>query len=80
MSVEKPGWIIGDDGKRQPCLVSSLSLHGAKVTLLSRHDLPSDFILSISGAERRSRVVGRTCFSVRVEFVLLQEGQPHPAA
>ena len=69
MLVKKSGWIIGDDGEKKPCLVSNLSQHGAKVTLLSRHDLPVEFILSMSGVERRSQIVWRTYSNVGVEFV-----------
>jgi hypothetical protein len=75
MSVEKPGWIISDDGHKKPCIVSNLSHNGAKVILLSRYDLPVEFTLTISGAEHRSRIVWRTCFNVGVQFAPLQEEQ-----
>ena len=78
LQVEKSGWIISDSGEK--CLVSNLSQHGAKITLLSRHDLPIEFTLSISGVERRSQIVWRTCFNVGVEFAPLPEEPPHPAA
>jgi hypothetical protein len=68
MLVKKSGWIISDDGEKKPCLVSNLSQHGAKVTLLSRHDLPVEFTLSVSGVERRSQIVWQTYLSVGVEF------------
>jgi hypothetical protein len=68
MLVEKSGWIICADGEKKPCLVSNLSRHGANVILLSRHDLPVEFMLSISGVERRSQVVWRRYLKVGVEF------------
>jgi hypothetical protein len=80
MSVEKPGWIISDEGHKRPCLVSNLSRNGAKVTLLGRDDLPVEFTLSVSGAEHRSRIVWRTCFNVGVQFASLSDEPTSTAA
>ena len=32
-ATERPGWVITDDGKTEPCIVSNISSAGAKVTL-----------------------------------------------
>ena len=58
--VEVSGWIISDDGQSNPCTVSNLSPAGAKLTVLSRDDLPAEFDLplldSMEVAVLRSKV------------------------
>ena len=69
VATERPGWVITDDGKTEPCIVSNISSAGAKVTLLSRQVLPPEFTLSLSGQKHRSRLAWRTVFHAGVEFL-----------
>jgi hypothetical protein len=68
ISVERSGWIIKDDGRKDPCVVRNVSRSGAKITLLGRDNLPAEFTLSVLGARHRSRLVWRTRFNVGVAF------------
>jgi hypothetical protein len=67
--VEVSGWIISDDGQSKPCVVSNLSPSGAKLTVVSRDDLPAQFSVSVAGAKHRSRLVWRAGLHVGVQFV-----------
>jgi hypothetical protein len=63
------GWIISDDGRSRLCTVFNLSMNGAKLSLLSRDDLPAEFTVLVDGEKRRSRLVWRTGLHAGVEFV-----------
>jgi hypothetical protein len=67
--VEVSGWIISDDGQSKPCTVSNLSPAGAKLTVLSRDDLPAEFDVSVAGTKYRSRLIWRAGLHVGIEFM-----------
>jgi len=69
LSVELPGWVIGDDGQYQPCLVANLSCDGAKLTVLRRDQLPAQFTLSVEGVKHRSKLVWQTGLHAGVQFL-----------
>jgi hypothetical protein len=71
------GWIISDDGRSRPCSVSNLSLHGAKLSLLSRDDLPAEFTILVDCAKHRGRLVWRTGFHAGVEFIITDTSAAH---
>jgi hypothetical protein len=49
--------------------VSNLSPHGAKLTVLSRDQLPAQFTLLVEGVKHRSRLVWQTGLHAGVPFV-----------
>jgi hypothetical protein len=67
--VEVSGWIISDEGQSEPCVVSNLSPTGAKLTVLSRDDLPAEFTVSVEGSKHRSRLIWRAGLHVGIEFL-----------
>jgi hypothetical protein len=67
--IEKPGLIIGDDGRSQPCIVSSMLHDRARISLLRRHDVPREFTLSLRGRAWRGRVMWRTALQVGIELI-----------
>src|SRR5260370_41109336 len=67
--VEMSGWIVGDDGRSRPCVVSNLSPDGAKLTVLSRDPLPVQFTLLVEDVKHRSRLVWQTGLHAGVQFV-----------
>jgi hypothetical protein len=67
--VEMSGWIVGDDGRSRPCVVSNLSPDGAKLTVLSRDPLPAQFTLLVEDVKHRSRLVWQTGLHAGVQFV-----------
>jgi hypothetical protein len=67
--VEIAGWIIRNDGRSKPCTVCNLTMNGAKLSLLSRDELPTEFTVLVDGVNRRSRLVWRTGLHAGVEFV-----------
>ena len=77
--VEVSGWIISEDGQSKPCVVSNLSPTGAKLTVLTRDDLPPEFNVSVDGTKYRSRLVWRAGLHVGIESgVLAGDGAPRP--
>jgi hypothetical protein len=69
LPVELLGWIVSDDGRSKPCLVSNLSSDGAKLTVLTRDQLPAQFTLSVEGVRHRTRLVWHTGLHAGVQFV-----------
>ena len=69
LSVELSGWVIGNDGQYQPCLVANLSSDGAKLTVLRRDQLPAQFTLSVESVKHRSKLVWRTGLHAGVQFL-----------
>src|ERR1700738_3525486 len=69
LSVALPGWVIGEDGQYQPCLVANLSCDGAKLTVLRRDQLPAQFTLSVEGVKHRSKLVWQTGLHAGVQFL-----------
>jgi hypothetical protein len=69
LSVELSGWVIGNDGQYQPCLVANLSSDGAKLTVLRRDQLPAQFTLSVEGVKHRSKLVWQTGLHAGVQFL-----------
>jgi hypothetical protein len=67
--VERSGWIVFDDGQSKPCRVANLSSDGAKLTVPTRHELPTRFRLSVDGVEHRSELVWQTGLHAGVQFV-----------
>jgi len=67
--IEVSGSIISDDGMCNPCTVSNLSSKGAKLTVLSRGDLPEEFDLSVAGSRHRSRLIWRAGLHAGIQFV-----------
>ena len=77
-TLDRPGWIMANDGEPRECRVCDVSQRGARLGVERVNEMPDYFVLRLSADGRVARhcmIVWRTRDEVGVEFVSANETQ-----